>query len=179
MHIYLLAGYIGSGKSFAASCLHTLLQRSRMTAFANKIKDAVAKQYNLPRELCDTQEGKATTIQQYNTTVRNLLIRHSAELKAIYGVTVFADAVVEEIQSSPEILVWILHDWRYVAEYNALIKAFPEAEIHTIRITRLSVSPIDDPSEHELDYITMDHVICNDGTETDIKEKLKYILPYG
>lgn len=172
MNIYLLSGYAGSGKSFAATCLQRCIKDSRQVAFADPIKAAVSKKYNISRTLCDTQEGKAALVDENGTTVRDLLIQYAANAKIIYGNSVFADSVVDTIRKNSSILSWIVHDWRYLTEYTTLYSAFPNATIHRIRIVRTSVQSMPIPSEHELDTYEMDHSIYNDGTAAELTETL-------
>ena len=170
MNIFLLSGYAGSGKSFAATWLQRCLNNSRLAAFADPIKDGVSKEYNIPRALCDTQEGKATVVDEKGTTVRDLLIQYAAEKKLYFNATVFAHSVVCKIRENPTIESWIIHDWRYPEEYLTLIGCFPEADIYRIRIVRSSVQSLPIPSEHGLDDYPFDHTIYNDGTAEELIE---------
>ena len=172
MHIWLLAGYAGSGKTTAGNILHTLLANSCMTAFAKKVKDCVASHYELDRDLCDTQEGKASIVIG-NTSVRQLLIEYSLQQKQIHNDAYWANFVKEEIVANPSV-DWIIHDWRYLAEY-VTIQTIPNAIVHTIRIHNPRVQGIKVPSEQELDTFPMS-ILVNDGTLEDLTNRLHDLI---
>jgi hypothetical protein len=123
--------------------------------------------------MCETQEGKRTVVQLddgTHATVRDLLIKHSAEMKAIHGDDIWANHVAREIALLGDVDAAshvIIHDWRYVNEYAALAAGGGAAPV-TIRITRDSVVPMDVPSEHQLDMFETQYTIRNNGTHGDL-----------
>ena len=177
MILYFVSGYAGSGKSFAASCLQTLVQDSRLIAFGDAIKDGASKQYGIPRELCNTQDGKATLVGDHGETVRDRLIQYSAQQRGLFGESFFANVVAQVIQTTPTGSSWIIHDWRYPAEYDTLRTIFPDATFMRIRIVRTSIQSMPLPSEHALDAYPMDHSVYNDGTVDELMENLRCCLP--
>ena len=172
MNIILFSGYIGSGKSFAAEQLNKLLPNSNIAAFGAKVKDGTATLYNIPRYLCETQEGKLTLIPECGKTVRDLLIQYSADMKYTHGNDVWANIVAENIRNTPNITTWIINDWRYPNELEVLHKAFPDAKLQTVRIHRSIVQPKPFPSEHALDDYLFDHNITNEGTAEELSSQL-------
>lgn len=176
MEIWLLAGYAGSGKTTAGKILSELLPCSETTAFAKEVKNQVSDIYRFPREWADTQEGKATYIENKQKTVRQLLVEHSAWIKRISDSPgIWAEYVCTEIRSNLSIRHWILHDWRYTTEYETLRNAFPTARIRTLRIES-HVVPSSCPSEHELDTTDVEYVVKNLGTKEELYIQLKSLL---
>ena len=172
MNIWLLAGYAGSGKTTAATILQTYLPKSKLTAFAKRVKDDVAKQYNIDRELLETQEGKSSFIQ--DKTVRDILIEYSAKHKEdTQNPSIWAEYVRDEILQSHNVEHWIIHDWRYSAEYQTLLTI---ANVTTIRILNPSVCPSNSPSEHELDNVITDYVVKNSGSMEEFDIRLQEII---
>ena len=88
----------------------------------------------------------------------------------------WADIVAEMIEAGPSNATWIIHDWRYRKELQTLRAAFPSAEFMPLRIVRDSVTPLSDPSEHDLDDYAFDITITNNESETDLENKLKLIV---
>ncbi len=160
MHIWLLSGYAGSGKdTIAAMMLEMLGSMASQSSFASAVKDEVAAMYELTRESLDTQAGKARILQFVDGTqksVRDLLIEHGESTKAIRGVAVWANRL-----PAPHTTHWILSDWRFLAERDALVQRFPHAQIHTARIQRPSVEPLTTYTEHELAAFPHDYTIDN------------------
>lgn len=162
MNIWLISGYAGSGKTTAGTILAKSLPNSQITAFAKRVKDDVAKQYNLDRELLETQEGKASKIHQ--KTVRDILIEYSAQHKLdTNNPGIWADYVKDEMYENPEIKNWIIHDWRYIAEYQTML-TIPNTHIITVRIINDSIVASNSPSEHELDNVITDEIIYNNDS---------------
>ena len=176
MNIILFSGYIGSGKSFAAEQLHKLIPNSQIIAFGTKVKDGTATLYNIPRNLCETQEGKLTIILDYGMTVRDLLIQYSADMKYTHGNDVWANIVAENIRNTPHITTWIINDWRYPNELEVLHKAFPDAKLQTVRIHRNTVQPKTFPSEHALDNYPFNHNITHDDTAEELINNLASLI---
>jgi hypothetical protein len=143
MHIFLISGFAGAGKSTVANYLKTLRSHSEQTAFAKHVKNFVSDKYDIERTLFDTQEGKKTIVEATHGffTVRDLLILHAEAAKRKQGEGIWAETVVQEIQSKPDIQNWIIEDWRFPIEYDVLRKAFEHANIHRIRVENKKVEP--------------------------------------
>jgi hypothetical protein len=168
-HVWLLAGYAGSGKTTAAYLLAKHLPKSRLLAFADRVKDEVAEQYGLPRPLLDTQEGKASLYKD-TQTVRDLLIQLSAERKhTMNNPAIWAEYVKKELQN-PDIEHWIVHDWRYKAEYDCM-KSVPDIVLHTLRIQTHRAPPTH-PSERELDDQPIETTVWNTGSLEELEATL-------
>lgn len=179
-HIWMFSGYAGSGKTCAANFMCSLLDPTTtyVTAFADAVKDDVAKLYKLPRQMFDTQEGKASIVHtpDGDKTGRELLIDYSLAMKEAYGDDVWAKEVVRRICAESErrrIRHVVIHDWRYVVEIETLLREFgafsSEFVLHTIQVRRSCVRSMPIPSEHNLDSYPVDIIIDNNGTLDELK----------
>jgi dephospho-CoA kinase len=185
VHIWMFCGYAGSGKTAAANILHSHLdtRTTYIIAFADAVKDDVAALYNLPRPMFDTQEGKASIVKTPDgeRTARELLIDYSLAMKEAHGYNVWAKEVAQNIHNKLENCVIdnvIIHDWRFIAEIETMIREFPQPEfiLHTIRVVRPSIQTMQIPSEHEIDTYTTEFTVTNNGTIDDLKEKICKII---
>jgi hypothetical protein len=162
MNIFLISGYAGVGKSSVAKLLKSLRPHCEQTAFAKHVKDFVARSYDIERDMFDTQEGKKTVVESTHGifTVRDLLIIHAESAKRKRGDGVWAEAVVAEIKSKPDVHDWILDDWRFPIEYTVLSKQFPDATIHRIRVINTNIGPYNS-AEKRMDDEPMQCIIDN------------------
>jgi hypothetical protein len=159
MHIWLLSGYAGSGKDTVAAMMLEILESAASNGFADAVKDEVAAMYDLTRESLDTQAGKARMLlfaDGTKYTVRDLLIEHAETTKKGEGSAIWAQRI-----QAPNTTHWILSDWRFLAEYETIKARFPDTYIHTVRIRRPSVHPLDTYTEHELDTFAFEYTIEN------------------
>jgi len=171
--IILITGYAGSGKDAAGKVL--IEQGYVRYAFADSVKRFSSKRHNFSFNLTQTQEGKASTvISAYNNTVatvREFLISDSAEMKQTHNDPAFWAKLLAKKIKEDQLQKVVVTDWRYTAEFRNFKEEF-NSKITTVRIYRNSVKPLDDPSEHELDAVACDHIIQNNGTMTELKERV-------
>jgi len=170
MFIILLSGFSCSGKDTVADILknHGFTQYS----VAERVKVQSSKYHGYPYELTQTQEGKKKIVTSARTnetrSVRDFLIIDSYLNKVINQDDAFwARLLCKQIQQEMPDLV-VISDWRYLAEYEHLKFVFPEATILKVRVKRASITPGDDPSEHELDNMKFDFILQNDSTKEDL-----------
>jgi hypothetical protein len=177
MVIYMIAGYAGSGKSTAGDILVAINgATTQRRAFGDAVKDDVSRMYSVPRHLLDTQEGKQMmwATEDGEKTLRALLIAHSAAMKSdTHNAGHWADLVVNSI--NPEFPT-VIHDWRYVVEYERVKERFQQETIITLRIVRSTVVPLEDPSEHDLDDFPTTYTIHNDGDLDELTAALNAII---
>ena len=178
MFIVLISGYSGSGKDTAAAVFNRL--GFSVYSVADNVKRQSSEYHGFPYNLTQSQEGKATQVTSKKTkqtkTVRQFLIEDSLENKVLNNDQAFwARLLVQQIKhESPKFLV--ISDWRYKAEYEHIKFSFPTAELIKIRITRDSVVPSADPSEHELDNEQFNFTIKNNTTINDLNAECYKIL---
>lgn len=168
-HIWMICGYAGSGKDTAAAILAKNLSRANITAFASAVKDFVAAVYDIDRAALDTQEGKRKEVRE-GVTVRDLLIEHAQTEKECCG-----DPAIwaKRVHPPPNTVHWILSDWRFLAELNCFRSRFPRAKIHTIRIVRAEVTPLETATEHELDEFACDVVLDNSSSRISLGNQIE------
>jgi dephospho-CoA kinase len=171
-----MTGYAGSGKDEAGK----VFKGYTRYAFADMLKLFSAERHNFPFALTQTQEGKATKIQSaYNNSVasvREFLISDSAEMKQAHNNPAFwAKLLAKKIKDEQPKKV-VITDWRYNAEFKNFKEEFINSKITTLRIFRNSVTPLKDPSEHELDQVVCDYTIQNNSTIEMLKAKVLHLL---
>lgn len=177
-HIWLLAGYAGSGKDTSGSILQSLLNSSHvhLSAFAASVKDEVAELYSLPRTSLDTQVGKQAWIETADGSqiqVRSLLIQHGQGKKQETGNPYIW---AERVHPPSETKHWILTDWRFIGELECLKRRFPTAAIHTLRILKSDIKPLTSETEHELDQYMCNFIVDNSGSILYLANQLQTIL---
>jgi len=171
MKIVWLSGFAGAGKDTVASILVKKYDYHRV-AFADHLKDFTAELYGFDRALCDKEEGKKTVVHD-GKTVRDLLIKESADAKT-KNVHIFAEqALITMLETKKELIV--ISDWRYPHEYEYITGVLPLAQHTTIRITRPNLPSLQIPSEHALDSWLFDCEIVNTNLHTLEKDVLKYL----
>ncbi|KAJ3354041.1 hypothetical protein GGF32_002715 [Allomyces javanicus] len=106
MTIYLLSGWMGSGKDTAGEYLVSKYGIKRY-AFADALKDAVSRAFSVPIEWTHTQAGKATYIDRLGKTVRDVLIDFGTNARA-KDPLVWVKHVVKEIGPGDAVIT----DWR-------------------------------------------------------------------
>jgi hypothetical protein len=77
MKIVMVSGWKGSGKDMVAEYL--VEQGFRRVAFADPLKDMVAREYNIPRSWCDDRRYKESALLQYPVAPRDAFCRMVAE----------------------------------------------------------------------------------------------------
>lgn len=165
--ILLISGWSHAGKDSVAKILVESYEFQKV-AFADPIKQQVARDLDIPLEWCYDQEKKAAPLPQNpNRTLREELI-HVAESARAVDKEIWGRAVGEKIQK------WIqrgkrefvISDWRHLEELWALQKCLPSACIVPIRVERPSqiLSPIPDKTEYGLLGFPFWRIIQNNGT---------------
>ena len=170
-----ISGYAGAGKDTMASILCKKYDFQRV-AFADSLKDIVAGKYGFDRALCDSPEGKNSVVGSVGKTVRELLIKDSAEAKKA-NINIFASFVLDTIQATKQ-KRFVISDWRYPHEYNYLTYNLPDAEHICIRITRPGLHSLADPSEHALDDWKFETEIINNSLRLLEKDVTNFLTTY-
>lgn len=181
MILLCLVGYAGHGKSTAGFYFYELCRNlgyTLLTAFGDAVKTETAKVYQFPLELCYSQEGKNTHVPTEfgQKTVRELLVLQSALVKQqTKDDTVWAKKVVETIREKDPAFV-VVHDMRYLAEYETLKESFPKAKLFTIRIRNPNAPISSCPSEHNLDNFCTGFTLYNDSTIQILYQQIDQIF---
>jgi hypothetical protein len=178
--IVLLSGWAGSGKDAAAALMVEEMCFIRH-AFADSLKHDVATRTGIPVATFHSHaKNKSLTGSppaEYPTasTPRDLLIQHAAAMRST-NPDIYAEQVAAAILTSHE-LRHVISDWRYPNEYRHIYEVMgPQASVLRGRIVRACVAPLDEETEHYLDEESMDFVIQNDGSISDLRDAIRAAL---
>jgi hypothetical protein len=165
--IVLIAGWAHAGKDSVAKILVESYDFQKV-AFADPIKQQVARDLEIPLEWCYDQEKKASLLPNNpERTLREELIR-VAEGARSTDKEIWARAVGERLQKAIQRgkRKFVISDWRHLEELWALQKCIPSACIIPTRIERPSqlVSPVPDWTEYSLLGFPFWKVFHNSGT---------------
>ena len=173
--ILLIAGWAHAGKDSVAKILVESYEFQKV-AFADPIKQQVAKDLDIPLEWCYDQEKKAALLPNNpERTLRDELIR-VAETAREADKEIWARALGEKIQKA--ILrgkrKFVISDWRHIEEVWALQKTIPNACIVPTRVERPSqlLSPVPDRTEYSLLGFPYWRIFRNSGTIARLLEQV-------
>ena len=156
----MLSGWSGSGKDTVADWL--VRERGYVrVAFADPLKEDVAAATGIPVSVFHDPVAKGVPLAGVAQTPRDLLIEHARRARAV-DPDIYARAIVGKIQSEDLARV-VVSDWRLLREYKYVRSMLPAAEIVRVRVSRLGLTVLTEPTEHELDEHPMDIHINNDG----------------
>lgn len=172
--VVMLSGWMQSGKDTVGSYLCKHFGFSRF-AFADVLKDEVSEMWNVPRDMLDTGEGKATVIEpETGRTARDVLIAHGQRRRS-ENPAYWVERVIHSIESKEKkdehegtritIRRIVITDWRFPNEY-AFFKRYicsdeAKGKVHAWRIDRWTTPPLRDPTELALDDFPFDCVLLN------------------
>jgi len=176
MSIILLRGFSNSGKDFIGEILCNQYNYTRY-AFADSLKNIVAKQLNCSIDILHSQDGKSKVCHTdpLRRTYRQILIDEALRLRNIDS-DIFAKYCCKEIKHDKVVIT----DWRYPNEFQTIKNAFPNYKIIPVYIQRFNQikSPVNNISEYQLVNRQNDFTIINnmDITIYTEVEKLIYFI---
>jgi hypothetical protein len=185
MKVILLSGWSGSGKDTTGILLERIANCS-LLAFADVLKEMVAKEYGFPLFWAYSQQGKLRRVSS-GKTIRDLLVQRGQEIRGQQGSGYFAKIVAEKIKSLVEVKEpcsnIVITDWRLPIELETL-KEELDIPILKVRVQRLdqTKSPVADrETESQLDNWNFDCVLYNTGVslqelEAEVVKKLVPLL---
>lgn len=165
-HIILLCGKRGHGKD---SCAKHLIQTQgyQRLAFADQLKNEVARQFLLPRYALDSVILK----ERY----RPLLQHYGTQKREKFGPEIWIREIIKKIQDTSLDAKVVITDWRYKNELEIIRKTFPWPEncVTTVRIN--AVDKTSQPSnkcdlhtsEMELNDTQVDYELDNTWDHPD------------
>jgi hypothetical protein len=173
--IVLISGWAHAGKDSVAKILVESYDFQKV-AFADPIKQQVARDLEIPLEWCYDQERKAALLPNNpERTLREELIR-VAEGARVADKEIWARAVGEKIQKAIQRgkRKFVISDWRHLEELWALQKCIPNACIVPTRVERPSqlISPVPDWTEYSLLGFPFWKVFRNSGTIARLLEQV-------
>ena len=165
--VFLLSGWSGSGKNAVGTILHERYGFECM-AFADVLKELVAKEYTFPVHWAHTTIGKQTMLP-CGKTVRQLLIQRGQEIRAEKkDPGFFAKGILEKIRHTENPVA--ITDWRLLEELSVIdygCRVDLGRPTYMVRVVRKgqTQSPVEDSlTEHQLDDVQFDLTIENPGT---------------
>ena len=171
-YIILISGFSKSGKDLMADYMVNQFN-FKSYAIASSLKQMVAERYNIDINMTNTQCGKSTVV--YNgLTVRDLLVKSAIELKNSVDQDVFIADTYKKIYIG-NVKNVVISDFRYINEYKYLsikYKNDKDTRVLTVRIDRFDRSPVDSPSENQLNGFNFDYLIENQSSVFDFYNKI-------
>ena len=176
--IILISGWAHAGKDSVAKILVESYDFQKI-AFADPIKQQVARDLDIPLEWCYDQERKAALLPNNSErTLREELIC-VAEAARATDKEVWARSVGDKIQKAIQRgkRKFVISDWRHLEELWALQKCIPNACILPSRVERPSqlISPVPDWTEYSLLGFPFWKVFRNSGT---IARLLEHVVEF-
>jgi hypothetical protein len=176
--IILISGWAHAGKDSVAKILVESYDFQKI-AFADPIKQQVARDLDIPLEWCYDQERKAALLPNNSErTLREELIC-VAEAARATDKEVWARSIGEKIQKAIQRgkRKFVISDWRHLEELWALQKCIPNACILPSRVERPSqlISPVPDWTEYSLLGFPFWKVFRNSGT---IARLLEHVVEF-
>jgi hypothetical protein len=177
--VVLLSGWAKSGKDVAAALIVDELDFVR-AAFADALKEDVARIMGSHiLSSCHSASKDKPLVEIVDTafpggqTLRDLLIARAATVRSTDPDT-YANIVAATLGSHGR---YVITDWRYRNEYDVLHRRLSATTtILRVRIERPGIVVSNDPSEHDLDDAQFDAVIQNDGSISDLRDRMKAIV---
>lgn len=165
--VLLISGWAHSGKDTVAKILVESYDFQKY-AFADAIKQQVAKDHDIPLEWCYDQERKSQPLTEGSSkSLRDELIRVGEEGRSIhrgFWAEQIANKMKKSIQRGKR--KFVISDWRNLDELFTLQKELAGATIVPLRIERPSqlVSPVPDATEYGLLGFPYWKILTNSGT---------------
>ncbi len=165
--ILFISGWAHAGKDSLAKILVESYDFQKL-AFADPIKQQVAKNLDIPLEWCYDQNKKAESmVSLQGRTLRDELIRVAEEARE-NDPEIWGRAIGEKIHKSVQRggSRFVISDWRHLEELWAVQKILPDALLVPLRIDRPSqlISPVPNKTEYSLMGFPFYRVFHNSGT---------------
>lgn len=177
--IVLLSGWSHSGKDSVAKILVESYEFQKL-AFADLVKQKVAKELSIPLEWCYDQEKKKAPLESDPTrTIREELIRVGEGAKK-EDPTIWAKQVAERIikSASRGQRRFVISDWRSLEELWTVQKLCADMCLVPVRIERPSqlVSPVPDITEYSLLGFPFRIIIKNSGSLSKLCTEVEHFI---
>lgn len=109
-------------------------------------------------------DGLITIKEQVYWTPRALLILHGSIGRSVNP----SHWVEKALQGSNKV---VIADWRYVSEYDAVVKIVGKENVQTMRLNRYESDSVQE-SERNLDFFKFDSIVDNKGTLQELFETI-------
>lgn len=173
----------GCGKDTVADYIAELLKQKNIqayrSAFANGVREDVSKITDIPVEVIRTTEGKNMVFESLGVTVGKLLQYHGQAKKKLHGDDVWIRYCMDSLPTEDK-HVSIISDVRYKGEQTAVQKRggiiiMVKSDRPTSAILMAGRS-LQHSSERDLDGVSANVTIENNGTLEELKQKVKALV---
>ena len=194
--IIMLSGDMRAGKDTFGNILEDILGKNfsiNKDSFAASLKDAVQYLFEVPiddknKEVA--QDHYPVNANSIDPLLRQKLFKYDQidpdqelywtprmlmQALGWLGRCVNPDFWVKRMYIDPTDDYFIITDWRYVNEVDALRRLYPSYNIVTVRIERPGNPRSAAESENQLKDYKFDRIVFNDGTIEDFKAKALYL----
>ena len=194
--IIMLSGDMRAGKDTFGNILEDILGKNfsiNKGSFAASLKDAVQYLFEVPiddknKEVA--QDHYPVNANSIDPLLRQKLFKYDQidpdqelywtprmlmQALGWLGRCVNPDFWVKRMYIDPTDDYFIITDWRYVNEVDALRRLYPSYNIVTVRIERPGNPRSAAESENQLKDYKFDRIVFNDGTIEDFKAKALYL----
>lgn len=172
-------GKAGSGKDTAAAILHRIFGHTN-TSFADPLKRATMIKFGLSEWHVYTDEGKASFVGEYGTTVRDILQREGTEyVKPHWGEDFWVRRWVQTLEALAErgIEDVTVSDLRFEDEAEEVVyRGGYIVEIVRPDQQQLTGAAAQHRSEQGIRDDLIDFKLINDGTLDDLEHKLRRVV---
>lgn len=163
-----ISGKIGSGKSTVCLIIKELYPEFTTAAFATRVKETCAALTGMDIKHFYSREGKKIVYKPFGKTLGQILQESSEALKLAFG----NDMWVRIVNG-----VNLVEDVRFKVEANSLTEQGYtllriEGDPAKIRERNEDLRDLNHISETDLDNYPFEHVIYNDGTLEELREKV-------
>lgn len=161
--VFLITGYARAGKDTLAEAMRDLMPSALVTSFADPLKSAVNRYFT---DLGIERVNVKDTADKVR--FRNLLVEAGRAARSV-DVNVFADKVAYDarlaLMSGRSVIV---PDWRYVNEYDAIVKAIGHHHpVVTVRIGRAGCTAANQEEQDSIDLIQNSVYVVHDAVFAD------------
>ena len=176
-----ITGRAGHGKDVVASMIRKLYPQYEIKRFAGKLKEMVALMLGCNVEMLENRSFKEMHLDSYSMTVREILQRFGTESvrnnlhQDAWVNALFIDYLPNKVTAGlPKYPSWIIPDTRFLNGADAV----KDRGGVIIKVIRPGVKELDHISEQEIDLITADYIIYNDGSFFDLEFKVKKAMEW-
>ena len=178
--LILVHGKKSSGKDEFAKVVVEVLNDCHVDIyhFADPLKSDLARRFPMlsVRNLYGTPEEKEAIIPEIGMSARQLMQRYGTDWMSSVWTPVWANAAVEHVRMVGRFFdgarkhLTVIPDLRRVIEVEHLAQFNPTM----VKVVRPGLESTDaHSSEHELDDMKFEHVIVNDGSLSEFKDKVR------
>lgn len=172
-----ISGKKGSGKNTVADIIKYKIKKKhiRLVSFAEPIKEILSLLLNVPLETLEDRNFKKTRLSAEfdNKTPRELMKIIGTFMRTTVNEDFWINQIMKQIYDNSDTL-YVITDVRYKNEMNAILKRGGEI----IRVERTNNNTDTHQSETDLDDVSFEYTIHNNGTIEQLIPKVVRMVNY-